>query len=93
MNTWKASLDNSMALFEVAFLQRVWNWSRKIFKIHSNFVGSAEQWIMVLVDLESNKTLRSFFDGWAQVILQVEMVQDSNFGLSLADTCCTGRDA
>ncbi len=47
---------------------------------------------MVLINPELDKTLRSLLDGEVQMLLHVMMLYDRNFGLSMADTCCTHAD-
>ncbi len=67
------------ALFDVVFLQRVWNQNRGRVEMHWKFLGNAEQRIIVLVEPESNKTLRSLLDEWLSMVLQVTTVHDNSF--------------
>ncbi len=55
--------------------------------------GNTDQWIIVLVYPDLNKTARILFDVWAPMILYVAKVHDNNLGFSVANACCTGVDA
>ncbi len=82
-----------MAIFDVVFLLRVWNLSRGRVKMHWNPFGNAEQWIMVLVEPESNKTMSILLDRQLPMVLQVTTGHDNSFCFSGANTCCIGIEA
>ncbi len=87
-NPGKFSIVSSMALFDVAFISRVWNLSSIIFGLHKKFVDNADHWITVFVNPELSKTLRISLDGQVPMVLHVMAAHKSNFGCSVADTCC-----
>ncbi len=91
MNSGKVRFVNVIALFDVVFPPRVWNFGGGMFGMHWNLLGNVDQWNIVLVDPESNKTLRILLDGQALMDLHLATVHDNNF--SMADTCFIGADA
>ncbi len=60
--------------------------------MHWNPLGNAEQWIMVLVKPELNKTLSILLDVQLPMVLQVSTAHDDSLGCSVANTCCTGTE-
>ncbi len=93
LKSWKISSDNSMALLDIFFLPRVWKCSRWGPEMYWSWVGNAERWIIVLLNPESNKSLRSLVDGWVPMVFQVAIGHANDFGFSVADACCADTDA
>ncbi len=93
LNSGKDIFSICTALFDVVFLPRVWNLSGGRVEVYWNPFGNAEQWIMVLIKPESNKTLSILLDVRLSMTLQVATVHDNNFGCSLANTCRIGAEA
>ncbi len=85
--------SNLMVLCDVVFPPSVWNQSEGKVKMDWNLFGNGEQWIMVLVKLESNKTLKQLFDEQLPMVLHVATIHDKSLGWSVANICCTDADA
>ncbi len=60
--------------------------------MHWKLLDNATQWIMFMVNPESNNTLRILFDSQAQMVLHVAMVHVNNFGCFVTNRCCKGVD-
>ncbi len=93
LNSGKDNLSSCTAVFDVVFPPRGWNLSRGRVEMHWNPFGSAEWWIMVLVEPESNKTLSILLDGQLPMMLQVATTHDNSLGCSGANTNCTDAEA